>query len=177
MCGGGVISGLIPGKANGRKTTSRASWISFDKFSEYHLAKALPRLNDVADLHCQKKEKSVARKGKEKERRAHHMWRGLRQRPSGKWATEIKDPIKGIRVWLGTYNSSEEATIVYDREAKKIRGKKAMLNLSEQVISSDDSMNKVNVSHQSMSSTRKSSSYCPQNKEEEYGSFFSQIKV
>ena len=53
------------------------------------------------------------------------MYRGIRQRPWGKWAAEIKDPHKGVRVWLGTYNTADEA-------AKRIRGDKAKLNFPPQ---------------------------------------------
>ncbi|GLJ35222.1 hypothetical protein SUGI_0708780 [Cryptomeria japonica] len=146
MCGGSVISQFIPGKTTGRKTTARDLWKSFDKFSAYHLDKVFPQPLDGADLHCQRREqeKSVVKKAKEKKRKACPLYRGLRQRPSGKWAAEIRDPIKGIRVWLGAYNSPGEAAIVYDREAPKIRGKKAKLNFPSNGITKDNSTNMLN---------------------------------
>nr|CAB3456057.1 unnamed protein product [Digitaria exilis] len=58
-----------------------------------------------------------------------NQFRGIRRRPWGKWAAEIRDPNKGV--WLGTYNSPEEAAKAYDAEARKIRGKKAKVNFPD----------------------------------------------
>ncbi|KAI4354979.1 hypothetical protein L6164_003798 [Bauhinia variegata] len=55
---------------------------------------------------------------------------GVRQRPSGRWVAEIKDSSQHVRLWLGTYDTPEEAARAYDEAARALRGENARTNFA-----------------------------------------------
>ncbi|KAK6804625.1 hypothetical protein RDI58_002409 [Solanum bulbocastanum] len=95
--------------------------------TEIKFEKRVAAVDVRKSLNSKKKKKVIDLKRDENVKK----FRGVRQRPWGKWSAEIRDPVKKTRVWLGTFETAEEAAMKYNIAAIQLRGADAIINFIE----------------------------------------------
>ncbi|KAK7245693.1 hypothetical protein RIF29_40542 [Crotalaria pallida] len=81
---------------------------------------------------------SGERRGRRKQSSEPGRFLGVRRRPWGRYAAEIRDPTTKERHWLGTFDTAQEAALAYDRAALSMKGRQARTNF---IYSSDNETN------------------------------------